>query len=94
MEKGIKNGIKLINDISGLKHDKDSVKIVKKYNIPFVIHHMQGNPDTMQNNPTYNDVLLDIFDFFESKINFCNKQNYNKLDNRLPKFNKYPKKNK
>ena len=35
---------------------------------------MQGTPETMQDNPTYEDVLLDIFDFFEAKINFCTKK--------------------
>jgi len=39
---------------------------------------MQGTPATMQNNPTYEDVVLDIFDFFEEKINFCIKKNYSK----------------
>jgi dihydropteroate synthase len=39
---------------------------------------MQGSPETMQNNPIYNDVLLDIFDFFEEKINFCLKKKYKK----------------
>ena len=39
---------------------------------------MQGTPNTMQQNPTYDDVLLDIFDFFEEKINSCGKQNYRK----------------
>ena len=33
-----------------------------------VIHHMQGTPQTMQNNPKYNHVLLDIYDFFEKEI--------------------------
>ena len=70
MEKGIKNGIKLINDISGLKHDKDSIKILKKYNTPFVIHHIQGVPETMQINPKYKNVLLDIYDFFEERIKY------------------------
>ena len=58
MEKGIKLGIKIINDISGLKFDNQSIKIIKKYNIPFVIHHIQGKPSTMQKNPKYKNVLL------------------------------------
>ena len=37
---------------------------------------MQGTPNTMQKNPIYNDVLLDIFDFFEKKINLCLKKKY------------------
>ena len=48
MEKGINNKINLINDVSGLQYDSNTVKILKKTNIPFVIHHMQGNPRTMQ----------------------------------------------
>jgi dihydropteroate synthase len=39
---------------------------------------MQGTPDTMQKNPKYDDALLDIFDFFEEKINFCIKKKYKK----------------
>ena len=48
MERGIKKGVKLINDISGLSYDKKTVNILKKYNIPFVIHHIQGKPNNMQ----------------------------------------------
>ncbi len=70
MSKGINLGAKLINDISGLKFDDESIKVIKKNNIPFVIHHIQRNPLTMQNNPKYNNVLLDIYDYFEERIKF------------------------
>ena len=70
MKKGIKLGVKLINDISGLKFDDQSINIIKKNNIPFVIHHIQGNPLTMQKNPRYKNVLLDIYDYFEERIKF------------------------
>jgi dihydropteroate synthase len=70
MENGIKAGIKLINDISGLKYDKKSISILKKYNTPFVIHHIQGIPITMQINPKYKNVLFDIYDFFEERIKY------------------------
>ena len=39
---------------------------------------MQGTPETMQKNPQYEDALLDIYDFFEEKINFCIKKNFKK----------------
>ena len=78
MNKGIENGIDLINDVSGLNFDNKSFDLINSKRIPFILHHMQGTPDTMQKNPTYDDVLLDIFDFFETKINFCKKQNYRK----------------
>ena len=70
MEKGIKLGIKIINDVSGLEYDDKSKNILNKYKTPFVIQHSLGNPETMQNNPTYKNELLDIYDFFEKKIKF------------------------
>ena len=70
MEKGINLGVALINDVSGLNYDKNSIKVLKKYKIPFVLQHSLGNPDVMQNNPKYQNVLLDIYDFFEKKIDY------------------------
>jgi len=70
LEKGIKKGVKLINDISGLNFDKKTIKILKKYNTPFVINHIKGTPSNMQKNPSYKNVLLDIYDFFEERIDF------------------------
>jgi len=78
MKKGIECGIDIINDVSGLNFDKKSFEVINSKKIPFILHHMQGTPDTMQNNPKYNDALLDIFDFFEEKINFCLKKKYKK----------------
>ncbi len=78
MKKGINFGINIVNDVSGLNFDKKSFNVINSNKIPFILHHMQGNPDTMQKNPKYDDVLLDIYDFFEKKINFCIKKNYSK----------------
>ena len=70
MNKGIKVGIKLINDVSGLSYDSKTIDVLKKNKSPFVIQHIQGTPDKMQNNPKYKNELLDIYDFFEEKIKF------------------------
>ena len=70
MEKGIKLGIKMINDVSGLSYDAKTIDILKKYKIPLVIQHTQGIPKNMQNHPRYENELLDIYDFFEKKIKF------------------------
>ena len=70
MERGIKLGVKLINDVSGLNFDKNSIKVLKKYKTPFVLQHSLGNPEVMQKNPKYGNVLLDIYDFFEKKLNY------------------------
>ncbi len=78
MNKGIQNGVDFINDVSGLNFDNESFNLINSKKLPFILHHMQGSPETMQNNPIYKDVLLDIFDFFEEKINFCLKKKYKK----------------
>ncbi len=70
MKKGIKNKVNLINDVSGLEYDQNTIQVLRDTNIPFVIHHMRGEPKTMQNNPRYKNVLLDIYDFFENKIKY------------------------
>tara|TARA_B100001057_G_scaffold257826_1_gene258007 strand:- start:234 stop:923 length:690 start_codon:yes stop_codon:yes gene_type:complete len=70
MKKGIKYGVKLINDVSGLGYDVKTINILKKYKVPFVIQHSQGTPKNMQDNPYYKNELLDIYDFFEKKIKF------------------------
>jgi dihydropteroate synthase len=68
MEKGIESKVNLINDVSGFDYDPNTLNILRKHNIPFVIHHMRGTPKTMQKKPKYKNVLLDIYDFFESKV--------------------------
>ena len=78
MRNGIENGVDVINDVSGLNFDKKSFQLINLKKSPFILHHMQGTPNTMQKKPTYDDVLLDIFDFFESKINFFVKNGYPK----------------
>ena len=70
MEKGIKLGVKIINDISGLNYDKKTLDILKKHKIPFVIQHSKGTPENMQIKPTYKNELLEIYDFFEKKIEY------------------------
>ena len=70
MKKGIKFGVKIINDVSGLDHDPETINLLKKYKIPFVIQHSQGTPENMQKKPYYKNELLEIYDFFEEKIKF------------------------
>ena len=70
IQEAIKHNVDLINDVSGFSYDKESIKKLKKYKIPKVLHHMQGTPKTMQKNPKYKNVLLDIYDFFQENINF------------------------
>ena len=68
--------INIINDVSCFKFDKDSFNTIKNKNLWKVIHHMQGTPQTMQINPKYHHVLLDIYDFFEKEIVKIKKSKY------------------
>ena len=74
MEKASKIKTDLINDVSGLSYDPKTINYLKKTKKPFVIHHMKGTPKNMQIKPTYKNVLLDIFDFFETKLKYLRKQ--------------------
>ena len=75
IKKSLPYKVSLINDVSGLSHDKDTIEVLKKSKIPFVIHHMRNSPKTMQTNPSYKNVLLDIYDFFEEKLKLIRKKN-------------------
>ena len=68
MMKSIHNKTDIINDVSGYEYDDKSLTKLKKHNVVYVLHHMQGSPNTMQISPKYQNVLLDIYDFFEKKL--------------------------
>jgi len=69
----IDSGAAMINDISAFNIDKDLLNVVKKFNVPYILMHMQGTPQTMQKNPNYTNVLNDIIYFFSEKINKLHK---------------------
>jgi dihydropteroate synthase len=76
----VNNKADIINDISCFKFDPKSFDTIKNKNLWKIIHHMQGTPQTMQLNPSYNHVLLDIYDFFDNEIEkFKKNKNKNKL---------------
>jgi dihydropteroate synthase len=64
----VEAGADIINDVSGLSFDNNMIGIVKSFNIPVVIMHMKGNPQNMQLNPKYKDIVNEILDFFKMKI--------------------------
>ena len=74
MKKGLKYGVNLINDVSGLDYDASTINFIKKHKRPFVINHIQGSPKNMQKNPKYKNVLLDVYDYFENKISTIRKK--------------------
>ncbi len=78
MRAGIKNNIDLINDVSGLRYSSKSIDLIKKNKIPFVLMHSIKNPKTMQSNINYENVLLDVYDFFKKKIAISERKKINR----------------
>ena len=76
MSESLKFKADIINDVSCFTFDKNSITKIKNSNVWKVVHHMQGTPQTMQKNPKYGHVLLDIYDYFESQINKLKKIKY------------------
>lgn len=60
----IQAGASLVNDISAGSIDDRMIGMVAGLNVPYVLMHMQGNPQTMQDNPVYEDVTKEVLDFF------------------------------
>ncbi len=68
-------GVKIINDISSFSFDNKILDVAKKYNASYVLMHMKGNPETMQNNPHYEDVVSELYEFFIEKTLEAQKHN-------------------
>ena len=71
-EKAIELGASIINDISALRTDPALAELLSANpEVKVILMHMQGTPRTMQINPVYQDVLVEIKDFFQERIDFC-----------------------
>lgn len=72
-------GADIINDISGGELDDKMLDVVAKHQIAYVLMHMQGTPQNMQLNPTYENVVKELGDFYKSKIADCQSKGFEKL---------------
>lgn len=64
----IERGAAIVNDISAWKLDPSILDVVSEYRVPYIIMHMAGTPDTMQESPQYEDVTGDVLRFFVEKL--------------------------
>jgi len=71
-EQAVASGANIINDISGGTLDAKMFETVAKLNVPYVLMHIQGNPQTMQENPVYSDVVKEVLAFFEENLKKLN----------------------
>lgn len=61
-------GAGIVNDVSALCHDPGMAGVAARAAAPVVLMHAQGDPRTMQDDPRYDDVLLDVYDMLEARI--------------------------
>ena len=70
-------GAGMINDVSAWNMDKEMIETIKKYNVPYVLMHMKGEPKSMQDNPNYKDVTKEVIQFLSEKLNKLNSYGIN-----------------
>lgn len=68
-EETIKRGASIVNDVSGLRHDPAMASIVARHGATVIIMHMKGEPQDMQLNPTYDNLIEELLTFFRESIN-------------------------
>ena len=64
-------GAGLVNDVSALTYDAEAMELIAARGCPVVLMHHQGTPETMQRDPRYDDVLLDVYDWLEARVAVC-----------------------
>jgi dihydropteroate synthase len=67
IQKALDSGFSMVNDITGLVND-EVCRLVASYDAQAVVMHMQGTPQTMQKNPSYENLLSDMYSFFQDRI--------------------------
>lgn len=70
MREAVSAGADIINDVRALR-EPGALDVAAKAQVPVCLMHMQGQPRTMQSNPSYDDLFGDIFDFFDARIHAC-----------------------
>ena len=71
-------GANIVNDISGLSFDRGMIDIILKHDCPIILMHILGNPKTMQENPSYDNLIADINNHLLDRVNFALNKGVNK----------------
>lgn len=78
-KKGVEMGIDIINDVSGGTFDKNMFNTVIELDVPYILMHMDGTPQNMQNNAPYEDVVNAVKNKLKVSIDYLNKRGFKKL---------------
>jgi dihydropteroate synthase len=70
-EAAIGSGASIINDVSSMTHDTEMISVAKRTGAGMVLMHMRGIPADMQNNTCYGDVVSEVYDYLEGRVNVC-----------------------
>jgi dihydropteroate synthase len=70
-KRALEAGAEMINDVSALRHDPGMAALAAAWRVPVVLMHMRGEPETMQADPRYDDLIGEIRDFFRERIEFA-----------------------
>jgi dihydropteroate synthase len=71
MAAAIEAGAKIVNDVTALTGDPDSIELISRSGQSVIVMHMQGEPSTMQDNPHYDDPAVEVLDFLKNRIMAC-----------------------
>lgn len=71
MEAALAAGASIINDVSALTGDPESLGFASRAKVPIVLMHMRGAPRTMQDAPSYDCAPLDVYDYLENRLAAC-----------------------
>ena len=77
--RSVDNGADIINDISAGNLDKEMFDVVAGLNIPYIMMHMQGTPQTMQDNPHYDCIEKEVVNYFLKKLKTIQQKGLNKI---------------
>lgn len=72
-KRAVDSGACMINDVSAGLIDSRMIETVAALKVPYLMMHMKGLPENMQDNPVYDDVLKEIIDFFSKQLSLCRK---------------------
>ncbi len=71
MRAAVAAGAAMVNDVTALRDDSESMATVAAAGVPVVLMHMRGRPQTMQDDPVYSDAALDIYDALADRVAAC-----------------------
>jgi dihydropteroate synthase len=78
-EESLKAGAEIVNDISGFHFDENIAAVTAKYNASCILMHIKGNPENMQINPHYENVVEEVYSYLRESVNIAKRYQINQI---------------